>query len=100
MSIADTGNLLLRAIPGEERTQLLPHFIRIAVSKGERLVQAGGRLEFAYFPEAGLSSNIATARGSARISCSSVRCPSPTTTGIVFTVIAKIRPCSSAGLRT
>ena len=67
MSIADTGNLLLRAIPGEERTQLLPHFTRIAVSKGERLVQAGDRLEFAYFPEAGLSSNIATARGNRRL---------------------------------
>ncbi|MGU3361288.1 Crp/Fnr family transcriptional regulator [Methylobacterium sp. M6A4_1b] len=67
MSIGSPGNLLLRSLPEAERVQLVPEFNRIEVRKGERLVAAGDRAEFAYFPEGGLSSNLTTANGTRRL---------------------------------
>ncbi|KQP30818.1 cyclic nucleotide-binding protein [Methylobacterium sp. Leaf104] len=67
MSVCSPGNLLLRSLPEAERAQLVPEFDRIEVRKGERLVEAGDRAEFAYFPEGGLSSNLTTANGTRRL---------------------------------
>ena len=67
MSITETRNLLLRSLPEAEVAHLLPLFTRVAVEKGERVIEAGGALDFAYFPESGLSSNIATAYGNRRL---------------------------------
>lgn len=55
MSITETRNLLLRSLPEAEVAHLLPLFTRVAVEKGERVIEAGGALDFAYFPESGLS---------------------------------------------
>lgn len=54
-----TRNRLLQALPPGELDELLPQFERVDVRKGEVLVTVGQPLEFAYFPEGGLSSNLA-----------------------------------------
>lgn len=67
MSVAETRNLLLLALPAEERARLLPLFTRIEVTRGECVIEAGSPLDLAYFPEGGLSSNIVTAYGNRRL---------------------------------
>lgn len=67
MSIAETRNLLLLATPASERAQILNRLTRIEAVKGERLVRTGEPLTHGYFPEEGLSSNVATAYGSRRV---------------------------------
>jgi CRP-like cAMP-binding protein len=59
MSLTSTKNRLLQALSSSELAQLLPQFERVEVRKGETLVTMGQPLEFAYFPESGLSSNLA-----------------------------------------
>ena len=54
-----TRNRLLQALPPGELDRLLPRCERISVHKGEVLATVGQSLEFAYFPEGGLSSNLA-----------------------------------------
>lgn len=58
MSVTSTRNLLLQALPSDELERFLPHLERVDVHKGEVLVSVGEPLEFAYFPEGGLSSNL------------------------------------------
>jgi hypothetical protein len=58
MSVPTTRNRLLQALPPGELDQLLPQFERMDVHKGDVLVSVGKPLEFAYFPEGGLSSNL------------------------------------------
>jgi CRP-like cAMP-binding protein len=67
MSVLDTRNRLLQALPPDEREKLLPHCERIEVHKGEVLASLGQPLEFAYFPEGGLSSNLAVTDEGRRI---------------------------------
>ncbi|MDR7037802.1 CRP-like cAMP-binding protein [Methylobacterium sp. BE186] len=58
MSVSTTRNRLLQALPPRELDQLLPQFERVDVHKGDVLASIGDPLEFAYFPEGGLSSNL------------------------------------------
>ncbi|GEP07053.1 Crp/Fnr family transcriptional regulator [Methylobacterium oxalidis] len=58
MSVATTRNRLLQALPPGELDQLLPQCERVDVEKGAVLASIGNPLEFAYFPEGGLSSNL------------------------------------------
>lgn len=59
MSVSSTRNRLLQILPSNELERLLPRFERVDVRKGEVLVRMEQPLEFAYFPEGGLSSNLA-----------------------------------------
>ena len=59
MGVSTARNRLLQALPPGELDQLLPQLERIEVCKGDILWPVGQRLEFAYFPEGGLSSNVA-----------------------------------------
>lgn len=59
MSVTTTRNRLLQALPLDDLDQLLPDFERVDVHKGDVLWTVGQHLEFAYFPEGGLSSNLA-----------------------------------------
>jgi CRP-like cAMP-binding protein len=65
--MTSTRNRLLRALPPNELDQLLPHFERQEVRKGEVLWSVGEILEFAYFPEGGLSSNLAVKNDGRRV---------------------------------
>ena len=67
MSVSTTHNRLLQALPPDELGQLLPHCERVEVRKGEILVTLGQPLEFAYFPEGGLSSNLSVTGEGRRI---------------------------------
>jgi CRP-like cAMP-binding protein len=67
MTGPDTRNRLLRALPPAELEQLWPRFDRVEVRKGDVLVRRGAPLGFAYFPEEGLSSNLATTSDGRRI---------------------------------
>jgi CRP-like cAMP-binding protein len=62
-----TRNRLLQALPPGELDEFLPQFERVDVRKGEVLVTVGQPLEFAYFPEGGLSSNLAVRNDGRRI---------------------------------
>jgi CRP-like cAMP-binding protein len=62
-----TRNRLLRALPPAEFQILWPQLDHVEVGKGEVLVREGEPLEFAYFPEGGLSSNLATTRDGRQI---------------------------------
>lgn len=57
--MSSTRNRLLQVLPPGELDRLLPHCERVDVHKGEVLIHQGQPLEFAYFPEGGLSSNLA-----------------------------------------
>ena len=59
MSGPTMRNRLLQALPPGKLDEILPQFERVDVRKGEVLVTVGQPLEFAYFPEGGLSSNLA-----------------------------------------
>jgi CRP-like cAMP-binding protein len=59
MDVSTTRNRLLQALPPDDLGRLLPHLERVDVRKGEVLIRQGQPLEFAYFPEGGLSSNLA-----------------------------------------
>ena len=59
MSVSTTRNRLLQALSSDDLGRLLPHLERVDVHKGEVLIHQGQVLEFAYFPEGGLSSNLA-----------------------------------------
>jgi CRP-like cAMP-binding protein len=67
MSVSSTGNRLLQAMQPEDLACLLPHLERVEVRKGEILIRQGQPLEFAYFPEGGLSSNLAVTHDGRRI---------------------------------
>jgi CRP-like cAMP-binding protein len=67
MSVTSTRNRLLQALPPGELDQLLPQFERQEVRKGEVLWSVGETLEFAYFPEGGLSSNLAVKNDGRRV---------------------------------
>src|SRR4051812_42215740 len=67
MSVSATRNRLLQALPPGELDQLLPHCERVDAHKGDVLISAGVPLEFAYFPEGGLSSNLAVTSEGRRI---------------------------------
>ena len=67
MSVSATRNRLLQALPPGELDQLLPHCERVDVKKGDVLLSVGKPLEFAYFPEGGLSSNLAVTSEGRRI---------------------------------
>jgi CRP-like cAMP-binding protein len=58
MSVPATRNRLLQALPPGELDQLLSQAERVDVHKGDVLASIGDPLEFAYFPEGGLSSNL------------------------------------------
>lgn len=58
MGVTTTRNRLLQALPPGELDRLLPQFERVEVHKGDILMSMGGPIEFAYFPEGGLSSNL------------------------------------------
>jgi CRP-like cAMP-binding protein len=60
-------NRLLRALPPGDLEQVLPDLERVDVQKGAVLVSVGQVLEFAHFPEAGLSSNVAVTDEGRRI---------------------------------
>jgi CRP-like cAMP-binding protein len=59
MSVSTIRNRLLQALSSDDLGRLLPHLERVDVHKGEVLIHQGQILEFAYFPEGGLSSNLA-----------------------------------------
>lgn len=59
MGATRTRNRLLQSLPPSELDQLLPHYEQVDGRKGETLITIGQPLEFAYFPEGGLSSNLA-----------------------------------------
>lgn len=59
MGVSSPQNRLLQALPPGELDPLLPQFERVETQKGERLWSVGDPLDFVYFPEAGLSSNLA-----------------------------------------
>ncbi|MHC2020261.1 Crp/Fnr family transcriptional regulator [Methylobacterium sp. CM6247] len=67
MSVSSTRNRLLQVLPPSELDRLLPHCERVDVHKGEVLIHQGQPLEFAYFPEGGLSSNLAVTSDGRRI---------------------------------
>ncbi|GJE72035.1 Crp/Fnr family transcriptional regulator [Methylorubrum podarium] len=67
MGVSSTRNRLLQALPPAEREPLLAQFERVQVQKGEVLWSVGDPLEFVYFPEAGLSSNVAVMSEGRRI---------------------------------
>ncbi|MBB2962242.1 Crp/Fnr family transcriptional regulator [Methylobacterium sp. R2-1] len=67
MGVTSTRNLLLQALPPGELEQLLPQFERVEVQKGDILWSVGDPLDFVYFPEAGLSSNVAVTGEGRRI---------------------------------
>lgn len=67
MSEPTTRNRLLRTLPPGELEELLPQFERVDVHKGEILITVGQPLEFAYFPEGGLSSNLAVRNDGRRL---------------------------------
>lgn len=58
MGVPTTRNRLLEAMPLDELDRLLPQFERVDVHKGNVLMSVGAPMEFAYFPEGGLSSNL------------------------------------------
>lgn len=60
MSVSTTRNRLLQALASDDFARLLPHFERVEVRKGNVLIHQGDTLDFAYFPEGGLSSNLTT----------------------------------------
>lgn len=57
--VSTTSNRMLQSLPPDERDQLLSQCERVEVGKGDIPILFGRPLEFAYFPEGGLSSNIA-----------------------------------------
>ena len=59
MNVSTIRNRLLQVLPSNDLGPLLPHLERVDVHKGEVLIQQGQPLEHAYFPEGGLSSNLA-----------------------------------------
>ena len=67
MSEIGTRNRLLQALPPADRDRILQHCERVAVGKGEVLMQVGQRIAFVYFPEGGLSSNLAVTSEGRRI---------------------------------
>jgi CRP-like cAMP-binding protein len=67
MRVTRTKNRLLQALPPGELDELLPQFERVDVHKGDVLVTVGQTLEFAYFPEGGLSSNLAVKNNGRRV---------------------------------
>ncbi len=60
-------NRLLQALPPADLEPLLPHFERVEVRKGDVLWTVGQPLAFAYFPEGGLSSNLAVTGDGRRV---------------------------------
>ncbi len=67
MGVPSTRNRLLQALPPEELEPLLPQFERVQVHKGDILWSVGDPLDVIYFPEAGLSSNVAVTSDGRRI---------------------------------
>lgn len=67
MSVAITGNLLLKALAPADFSILEPNLERTEVRKGEVLIRQGDRLEFTYFPEGGLSSQLAVSNDGRKI---------------------------------
>jgi hypothetical protein len=55
MGPTNIRNRLLSVLPTGDLEQILPLFERVDVQKGHVLVSVGQALEFAYFPEVGLS---------------------------------------------
>jgi CRP-like cAMP-binding protein len=67
MNVTSTRNGLIQALPAGERDDLLAQCERVEVTKGEIVVSIGQPLDFAYFPEEGLSSNLAVTGEGRRI---------------------------------
>lgn len=67
MTVSSTRNRLLQALPPDDLNRILPLFERITVNKGDILWSIGQRLDFAYFPEGGLSSNVAVTSEGRRV---------------------------------
>ena len=67
MTMREPQNRLLQALPPAELDRLLPRFERVEVQKGDTLWSVGELLEFAYFPEGGLSSNLAVTSDGRRV---------------------------------
>jgi CRP-like cAMP-binding protein len=67
MTVTTTHNRLLQALPQSNLDQLLPEFERVDVHKGDVLWSVEQPLEFAYFPESGLSSNLAVTSEGRRV---------------------------------
>lgn len=67
MGVSSPRNRLLQALPPSELEQLLPQFERVQVQRGDILWSVGDPLDFVYFPEAGLSSNVAVTGEGRRI---------------------------------
>lgn len=59
MAVSAPRNRLLQALTPSDLSQLLSHLERVHVRKGDVLIRQGHPLKFAYFPEAGLASNLA-----------------------------------------
>lgn len=62
--LGSTGseNRLLRALAKEEQEVLFPFLTSVTLDRGMALVEPGEPIEFAWFPESGLSSIIASSR--------------------------------------
>lgn len=84
MSLRVTRNRLLQALPPPERESLLPHFERVEVAKGDVLWSVGQPLAFAYFPEGGLSSNLAVTREGRRVEVGCFGCEGMVSTATVL----------------
>lgn len=59
VSPPNVANRLLRALSSDDFERLAPHLRRVALAKGEQLVDDGDDFEFAWFLESGLGSVIA-----------------------------------------
>lgn len=67
MGVSSPRNRLLQTLPPEELEDLMPRFERVQVQKGDILWSVGDLLDSVYFPEAGLSSNVAVTSEGRRI---------------------------------
>lgn len=67
MSVSTTQNCLLRSLAPEDLARLLRHCERVEVRKGEALIHQDHTLKFTYFPESGLSWNLAKTRDGRKI---------------------------------
>jgi CRP-like cAMP-binding protein len=84
MSPRTTSNRLLQALPPDDLEALLPHFERVEVRKGDVLWTVGQPLACAYFPEAGLSSNLAVTGGGRRVEVGCFGCEGMVSTATVL----------------
>jgi hypothetical protein len=49
-------NLLLAALPDEERKRLLPHLEAVSFTLGDVIYESGGNLDYVYFPTSFIAS--------------------------------------------